>query len=120
MPHSYVSNVVHYIFSTKERFPSIDPQLESRLWPYMGGIARENGMKAITIGGTADHVHALLSLPATISVAKGIQLIKGGSSKWVHDTFPQYRKFSWQEGYGAFTVSVSQMKNVIAYIDTQK
>ncbi len=120
MPHSYVSNLVHYIFSTKERFPFIDQELESRLWPYMGGIARENGMKALAIGGTADHVHTLLSLPATLSVAKVIQLIKGGSSKWIHDQLPQYRKFTWQNGYGAFSVSASQMKSVISYIDGQK
>ena len=120
MPHSYVSNLVHYVFSTKERFPLIDSELEQRLWPYMGGIARENGMKAIAIGGTADHIHTLLSLPTTMSIARGIQLIKGGSSKWVHDTFPKYRKFAWQEGYGAFTVSLSQIKSVISYIEAQK
>ncbi len=118
--HSYVSNLVHYIFSTKDRFPFIDQELESRLWPYMGGIARENGMKAIAIGGMNDHVHTLLSLPTTLSVAKAIQLIKGGSSKWIHDQLPQYRKFAWQEGYGAFSVSASQTKNVISYIDSQK
>jgi putative transposase len=120
MPHSYVSNLVHYIFSTKERFPFIDQELEVRLWPYLGGIARENGMKALAIGGTSDHIHTLVSLPATISVAKAIQLIKGGSSKWVHDSFTKYPKFQWQEGYGAFSVSASQMKRVIAYIDRQK
>ena len=120
MPHSYVSNLVHYVFSTKERFPFIDQELESRLWPYMGGIARENGMKALSVGGTTDHVHALLSLPATLSVAKAIQLIKGGSSKWVHDQFPNHRKFEWQEGYGAFSVGASQMMSVINYINNQK
>ncbi len=120
MPHSYVSNLVHYIFSTKERFPFIDQELESRLWPYMGGIARENGMKALTVGGMTDHVHALLSLPATLSVAKAIQLIKGGSSKWIHDQFPRYRKFQWQDGYGAFSVSASQVKSVVNYIGSQK
>jgi putative transposase len=120
MPHSYVSNLVHYIFSTKERLPFIDQELESRLWPYMGGIARENGMKALAVGGTADHVRALLSLPATLSVAKAIQLIKGGSSKWVHDQLPKYRNFGWQDGYGAFSVSASQMRSVISYIDGQK
>jgi REP element-mobilizing transposase RayT len=120
MPHSYVSNLVHYIFSTKERFPFIDQGLESRLWPYMGGIARENGMKALAVGGTTDHVHTLLSLPATLSVAKAIQLIKGGSSKWVHDQLPRYRKFAWQDGYGAFSVSASQVKSVITYIDGQR
>jgi len=68
----------------------------------------------------ADHVHVLLSLPATLSVAKAIQLIKGGSSKWIHDQFPQYRKFAWQDGYGAFSVSASQVKSVTNYIKGQK
>jgi REP-associated tyrosine transposase len=86
----------------------------------MGGIARENRMRAMAIGGTTDHVHMLVSLPATMSVAKGIQLIKGGSSKWVHDEFSKYRKFEWQDGYGAFSVSASRMKTVINYIDRQK
>jgi REP element-mobilizing transposase RayT len=120
MPHSYVSNLVHYIFSTKERFPFIDQELESRLWSYMGGIARENGMKALAVGGTTDHAHALISLSATLSVAKGIQLIKGGSSKWVHDQWPKHRKFEWQDGYGAFSISASQTKSVITYINGQK
>src|SRR5436309_13022080 len=95
MPHSYVSNLMHCVFSTKERFPFMTPELESRLWPYLGGIAREHGMKAIAIGGTADHTHVLLSLPSIMSFAKADQLIKGGSSKWIHDTFTRYGKFDW-------------------------
>ncbi|HEV7797451.1 MAG TPA: IS200/IS605 family transposase [Pyrinomonadaceae bacterium] len=120
MPHSYVSNLIHYVFSTKERCPFIDQALESRLWPYTGGIARENGMIALAIGGTSDHLHTLISLPATMSVAKAVQLLKGGSSKWVHDSTPDYQKFSWQEGYGAFSVSASQKDKTIAYIRGQK
>src|SRR5258708_24762308 len=120
MPHSYVSNLMHCVFSTKERLPFITPELESNLWPYLGGIARENKMKAIAVGGTVDHIHALLSLPATMSFAKAVQLIKGGSSKWVDDTFREHRKFGWQEGYGAFTVSSSQVEKTIAYIRRQK
>jgi putative transposase len=120
MSHSYVSNLMHCTFSTKERYPFIDSELESRLWPYIGGIARENRMKALAIGGTLDHIHALLSLPGTMSFAKAVQLIKGGSSKWVHDTFPRYKKFEWQEGYGAFSVSASQVQRTIAYIQAQK
>jgi putative transposase len=119
MPHSYVSNLVHYVFSTQERFPFIDPDLEFRLWPYTGGIARENGMKALAIGGTTDHLHALVSLPATMSVAKAVQLLKGVSSKWVHEA-AGYDKFAWQEGYGAFSVSASQKDKTIAYIRGQK
>ena len=108
MPHSYITNLMHCTFSTKERYPFIDVELESRLWPYIGGIARENRMKAIAIGGTFDHIHALLSLPAAMSFAKAVQLIKGGSSKWIHDALAKYKKFAWQEGYGAFSVSASQ------------
>jgi putative transposase len=120
MSHSYVSNLMHCTFSTKERYSWIDSELESRLWPYIGGIARKNRMKALAAGGTVDHLHALLSLPSTMSFAKAVQLIKGGSSKWVHDTMAKYKKFEWQEGYGAFSVSASQVKRTIAYIEAQK
>ena len=120
MSHSYVNNLMHCTFSTKERYPFIDAALESDLWPYVGGIARANRMKALAIGGTADHLHALLSLPSMMSFAKAVQLIKGGSSKWIHDTFPRHKKFEWQEGYGAFSVSASQAQKTIAYIKGQK
>jgi REP element-mobilizing transposase RayT len=78
MSHSFVSNLLHCTFSTKERYPFIDSDLEARLWPYVGGIARENRMTALAIGGTADHLHALLSLPGMMSFAKAVQLIKAG------------------------------------------
>jgi len=120
MSHAFVNNLMHCTFSTKDRYPFIDSELESRLWPYLGGIAPENRMKALAIGGTADHLHALLSLPGMMSFAKAVQLIKGGSSKWIHDTFADQKKFAWQEGYGAFSVSVSQAPKTIAYIDNQK
>ena len=120
MSHAHVSNLMHCIFSTKDRAPLIDSDLESRLWPYIGGIARENRIKALAIGGTTDHIHSLLSLPSTLSVAKALQLIKGGSSKWVHDNFPKRNHFGWQEGYGAFSVSVSQLNRTISYINGQE
>lgn len=77
-------------------------------------------MKAVAVGGMDDHVHILLSLHATITLAKAVQLIKGGSSLWIHETFPNQRDFAWQEGYGAFTVSVSQLDKTIAYINNQE
>lgn len=120
MSHSYVSNLMHCTFSTKNRQRVIDANLESRLWPYIGGIARENRMKALAIGGTMDHLHALLSLPGMMSFSKAVQLIKGGSSKWINDTFSGVRKFEWQEGYGAFSVSASQVPKTVAYINNQK
>jgi REP element-mobilizing transposase RayT len=76
-------------------------------------------MKAVEIGGVEDHVHVLLSLPATMAVSKAMQLIKGGSSKWIHETFPEHREFAWQQEYGAFSVSVSQLDKTIEYIKGQ-
>ena len=76
-------------------------------------------MTALEIGGVADHVHMLLSLPSSMAIAKALQLIKGGSSKWVHDTFPEHRLFGWQMKYGSFSVSVSQLDNIMEYIRNQ-
>ena len=97
----------------------ITPALRERLWPFLGGIARQNKMMAMEIGGVEDHVHMLLSLPSTISIAKALQLIKGGSSKWVHETFPDQSLFAWQVKYGSFSVSVSQLDKIIEYIKQQ-
>jgi len=116
---SHVSANFHCVFSTKDRRNFITPELRDRLWPFLGGIARQNRMKAVEIGGMPDHVHMLLSLPSTMSISKAMQLIKGGSSKWVHETFPDQRTFSWQEEYGAFSVSASQLDKIIAYIRGQ-
>ena len=117
---SCVSSYFHCVFSTKDRRPLITPDLSQRLFPFLGGIARQNDLKAIEIGGVADHVHILLSLPATVAIAKAMQLIKGGSSKWVHDTFPEHREFRWQEKYGAFGVSVSLLERTREYIRNQE
>jgi REP element-mobilizing transposase RayT len=116
---SYISSYFHCVFSTKERRPLINPELRDRLWPFLGGIARQNKIKAIEVGGVEDHVHILLSLPSTMAISKALQLIKGGSSKWIHETFPEQRGFAWQEEYGAFSVSVSQLDKTIAYIKRQ-
>jgi REP element-mobilizing transposase RayT len=119
MANSYISLYVHYVFSTKQRLPLILPEIQGRLWAYIGAIARKNEMKALAVGGTEDHIHILLSLPATISISKAVQLIKGNSSKWIHETFEHARKFSWQDGYGAFSVNVSIVKETIRYIEKQ-
>ena len=117
---SYVSCYFHCVFSTKERRPLITPPLRERLWPFLGGIARQNKMKALEIGGVEDHIHLLLSLSATLPISKAMQLIKGGSSKWVHEIFPEHRLFAWQEKYGAFSVSVSQLDHIVQYIKGQE
>ena len=117
---SYISAYFHCIFSTKDRQRLITPDLRERLWPFLGGIARQNKMKAIEIGGVDDHVHVLLSLPSSVPISKAMQLLKGGASKWVHETFPEHRSFAWQEEYGAFSVSMSQLDKTIEYIRDQE
>jgi len=116
---SCVSYYSHCVFGTRDRRPFITAQLRERLWPFLGGVARDNRMKALSIGGVEDHVHLLLSLPATMPMAKAMQLIKGGSSKWVHEMFPDQRLFAWQTKYGAFSVSASQSDKIIKYIENQ-
>jgi putative transposase len=105
------------VFSTKERRRLIAADLQPRLWSFIGGIARKNGFKALIVGGTEDHVHVLLSLPATLALAKAVQLLKGASSHWMNHT--GRARFAWQEGYGAFTIGVSQKLSTIAYIQSQ-
>jgi len=120
MAHSYTQILIHYIFSTKHREKLIYPKYEKRIWQFMGGIAKQNGMVLYAIGGIEDHVHLLISLPKTLSVAKAIQLIKGGSSNWIHSTFTELKNFAWQEGYGAFRISYSNLEKVKNYIEYQK
>lgn len=119
MANTYTSLNYHVVFSTKNREPFLRDEIRGRLWPYLGGIARENAMRAFAIGGVADHVHLLLAIPPTMSVAKAVQLIKGGSSHWVKETVAEMTSFAWQDGYGAFTVSESQIAAVKEYIQQQ-
>ena len=119
MANSYISLYMHYVFSTKQRLPLIVPEIQDRLWSYLGGIARKNDMKALAVGGASDHIHILLSLPSTISIAKAIQIIKGNSSKWINDTFEHAHGFSWQKGYGAFSINISIVEDTIRYIQKQ-
>jgi len=120
--HTFHSCLIHCVFSTQDRHPFLTISIRERLWPYLGGIARENEMKALAIGGVSDHAHLLLSLPATLSTSKALQLLKGNSSKWLRETFPELRKqgFAWQEGFGAFSIGISSMEETIHYIQTQE
>jgi REP element-mobilizing transposase RayT len=118
MSHTYISDLVHCVFSTKLRRNLIAPQVQPDLWAFLGGIARKNGFKALIAGGTENHAHILLSMPATLPLAKAMQLIKGASSRWMNEKHAD--GFAWQEGYGAFTIGVSQMRDTVAYIRGQK
>ncbi len=120
MANTYTSLHYHVAFSTKNRERWITPDIEQRIWAYLGGIARENGIAPLNVGGIEDHVHLVLGMPPTLAPSKMVQLLKGGSSKWIHDTFPALRGFGWQDGYGAFTVSKSNVPEVIKYVQDQR
>jgi putative transposase len=117
MSHTYVSSLIHCVFSTKNRRDLIAEEIQPQLWAFVGGIARKNSFKALIVGGIANHAHVLLSLPATLPLAKAMQLIKGASSHWMNENHT--RDFAWQEGYGAFTVGISQKDQTISYIRRQ-
>lgn len=119
MSHTYASNRVHVVFSTKDRKKNLADDLHPKLWGYMNGIAKNHGFEAVKIGGASDHVHALLVVPPAMPLAKAVQSIKGCSSKWLNDTGAAGTSFAWQEGYGAFSVSASQTDGVVAYIENQ-
>lgn len=120
MAETYASLYVHLVFSTKYREPIMRPDLRPRLWRYLGGIAREEEMKAIEVGGTADHIHALLSLAPTMAPATVAQRLKGNSSRWINESLGLPCRFEWQEAYGAFSVSCSQIDKIVAYIRNQE
>ncbi|MGA2922223.1 MAG: transposase [Candidatus Sulfotelmatobacter sp.] len=113
MAHTYVFDLVHCVFSTKEHRNAISREKLSELWSYLGGIARNNGFKAIAFEERRTTSTILQSLPATVPLAKAMQLLKGGSSKWMNDTGGG--DLAWQEGYGAFTVGISQQAKTTRY-----
>jgi putative transposase len=120
MANTYTSLHYHIIFSTKNREPWLAPDIEQRVWAYIGGVARAHKMTALQVGGIEDHIHALVSAPATIAPSQIAQFLKGDSSKWIHNEFPSLRSFAWQDGYSAFTVSKSSLAEVVRYIQNQR
>ena len=119
MSHTYSSNRIHVIFSTKQREKRLREDIQPKLWAYIAGIARNHKFEALEIGGAEDHCHALIMLPAPMPLSKAVQTLKGCSSKWLNDTGAAGANFAWQEGYGAFCVSASQTDGVVEYIKSQ-
>lgn len=119
MSHTYARLLYHFIFSTKHRAHWIHNELKPDLHAYLGGIIRGIEGHAIAVGGVADHVHLLASIPAKVAISSALTKIKANSSKWVHEA-RSLKEFQWQEGYGAFTVSESNREAVIRYIQHQE
>ncbi len=120
MANTYTALYFHIVFSTKNRAAYLKPDIEERIWAYLGGVARAHYMTALQIGGFDDHIHALIMAPATLSPSQIAQYLKGDSSKWIHEEFPKLQGFAWQDGYAAFTVSKSALADVIEYIKNQR
>jgi len=119
MPQSFACLNCHFVFSTKNRHPWIEPAMADRLYAYVGGILRAEDSTLLAAGGMPDHVHLLVSLGKERSVADLLRVVKTNSSKWIHLTFPNMGHFGWQTGYGAFTVSHSKVETVRRYIAAQ-
>jgi putative transposase len=117
--HTYNSIHVHCVFAGNGRRAWFNDTVRQRLYEYLAVTARRLGMHLVRAGGTPDHVHLLLRIPASMSVAVAIQKLKANSSRWLRTTFPETRLFAWQEGYGAFSIGASQVNDTVAYIDAQ-
>ena len=119
MAQTYAQLLVHVVFSTQDRRPHLTSDLTGRLFPYMAGILRNLEVRLLALNGTADHVHLLLSLPASAALADVVRTLKANSSRWVREEFAN-KTFAWQPGYGAFSVSPSHRSPVCRYIERQE
>ena len=119
MPQSLSKVILHVIFSTKNREPWLDSEVRPRMHAYLATVCRDLAAEFVHVGGVADHVHILTTLPRTVSQADLIEKIKKTSSKWIKALDPRYRHFFWQRGYGAFSVNPSQLDAVVQYVETQ-
>ena len=114
MSHTHAAVLVHCVFSTKERAPLIrEPEV---LWRYLAVLARDRKILLFAAGGTANHVHLLISVPPALCLATALRELKAHSSRWIRE---HGCRFAWQEGYGAFSVSHAQRQAVIHYIGSQ-
>jgi putative transposase len=120
MAGTYTNLLYHVVFSTKERRQFITPAIEAELYAYIGGIIRNQKGTLLEINGVSDHIHLLAKFKPSLAVSDMIRDIKANSSKWLNDEKSKLRKFGWQDGFAAFTVSESQVDRIGGYIRNQK
>src|SRR5215213_1533446 len=120
MPQSLSLNLVHLVFSTKDRMPLLDPKVRSQLHGYLATVARHGDGECYRVGGVADHVHLALRLSRTVTLADLVSELKTSSSKWLKEQSSGLVKFSWQRGYGAFSIGPKDLEAVLEYIDGQE
>jgi len=119
MGQSLAKNLIHLIFSTKERRPLLDDAVRESLHAYIAGVLKEQESPCLAINSVADHVHVLFCLNKNAALAQVIMQAKKGASRWIKTQGPRYTDFSWQNGYGAFSVSQSSVADVRQYIANQ-
>ena len=119
MPQSLSRLLVHLVFSTKNREPSLSPALQPKLHAYLAATCDQHDCPSLRVGGVADHVHLLFGLARTRALSDVVQAIKTSSSKWIKEQGAEFNAFHWQAGYGAFSVSQSDTARVVAYIQDQ-
>jgi len=120
MSSSHCNLLYHIVFSTKRREPWLTATIRPRIHQYLGGAIRDEGGIALIINGTADHIHILAKLRQDKAISKLVGELKANSSGWISRTFTEAAGFEWQEGYGAFTVSESQLSKVYRYVESQE
>jgi len=121
MPQSLSDVTLHLIFSTKERYPFLDQEIRDSMHRYLATLCRDLGSTCHKVGGVSDHAHLVTSLPRTLSQSQLLEDIKKKSSKWIKEVDNEkYGKFAWQSGYGAFSVSRSNLEEVIRYVAKQE
>jgi REP element-mobilizing transposase RayT len=118
MSHTHTNLLSHVVFSTQGHLPLINSEVRKELFAYMGGLVKEPKGKPLIINGMPDHVHLLISLPPTINLSDTMRFVKANSSRWFKQNFG--RKFAWQKGFGAFSVSRSGVDAVVKYIRDQE
>lgn len=120
MPNTYSQIHIHVVFSVQNRLSLISKQWEQRLYKYISGIIQNQGHKLIVINGMPDHIHILFGMRPNQSISELLRTIKSDSSRWINENKFVAGKFSWQEGYGAFSYARSEISNVAKYIENQK
>jgi putative transposase len=120
MPQSLANVLVHLIFSTKNRTPWLCEEIDNELFPYLAAACTACDCPAHKIGGTEDHVHLVCSLGRTVAISSLVGDIKASSSKWIKTKGARFAGFSWQAGYGAFSIGQSQLVRVKNYLASQR
>jgi REP element-mobilizing transposase RayT len=120
MPQSLSLIIVQIIFSTKDRFPCLDPSTRPRLHAYLAIVARNAKCEAYRVGGTADHVHIAVRLRRTTAIAELVEELKTSSSKWLKTQRSELRRFAWQRGYGAFSAAPHELQALVDYLENQE